>query len=271
MGKGNCGKSEPEYTTECGTKSGGYAKVVSVMESIGLLINLYPACCFGCCMGDCCWCLLIMVTSLMNTIGSSYACCCSKNGNGLKFMGITSIISLILRLIMVIVLITALATLNTEKEDFDACEKKCISNAGIGYWKIDASTCEPGNTDFSSGTPPGTSYTTTCTAYGTLDDWTDYCYCTYMPSMFGAAAYYSDVWTADASSLSTGCEEWCQVHLTYFDPVIQDAVIGYLTVAMVISAIWLVVSIAGSAAGIMGCKAEAGGDAAGGNVVVVAK
>ena len=208
-----------------------------------------------------------MVTSLMNTIGSSYACCCSKNGNGLKFMGITSIISLILRLIMVIVLITSLATLNTEKEDFDACEKKCISNAGIGYWRVDASTCAPGNTNFDSGTPPGTSYTTTCTSVTTLDDWTDYCYCTYMAS---AASYY-DPWTADASFLSTGCEEWCQVHLTYFDPVIQDAVIMYLTVAMVISAIWLVVSIAGSAAGIMGCKAEAGGDAAGGNVVVVAK
>ena len=60
QGKGNCGKSEPEYATECGNKSGGYAKIVSVMESIGLVINLYPACCFACCMGDCC-CTFLML------------------------------------------------------------------------------------------------------------------------------------------------------------------------------------------------------------------
>lgn len=259
MGKGNCGKSEPEYTTECGTKSGGYAKVVSVMESIGLVINLYPACCFGCCMGDCCWCLVIMVTSLMNTIGSSYACCCSKNGNGLKFMGITSIISLILRLIMVIVLITSIATLNTELDDFNACEKKCNSQMGVGYWRDDASTCKEVHTDFLTPGPAGE--TTTCDYSASWDDYSNFCFCSYT-SFTG----YTDSYTLDSS-----CEEWCQFNLSWIDPAIQEAVIEYLTVAMVISAIWLVVSIAGSAAGIMGCKAEAGGDAAGGNVVVVAK
>jgi len=93
------------------------------MESIGGVVNFWPACCM--CGIDCCCCFFIVLVGWVNIIGSSVPACCKKDCCGFGTMAVTSFTALLGRIIMVAVFSIWVHRLNTGLEDYDKCMKKC--------------------------------------------------------------------------------------------------------------------------------------------------
>lgn len=134
MGKGN-GKGECD--SECGKDMGGVnfksapgrragesSCFVVIMESIGTVVNCYPACCFCCFFpGATGWCLCIWIqlSGIASLIGAAVPCCCVKNGKGLIAMIITSLCSLLIRIIMLIIFAYTTSVFGTNLKHYNSC------------------------------------------------------------------------------------------------------------------------------------------------------
>mmetsp|Transcript_17056 Transcript_17056/g.22122 ORF Transcript_17056/g.22122 Transcript_17056/m.22122 type:complete len:116 (-) Transcript_17056:14-361(-) len=107
MGKGNCG-DKGDFKSSGGQCGGKAATGVTVMEAIGTVVNIGPACCIccilGCCGDGCCLCFFTLCGGIANLFGASFPTCCQKNAKALCNMAITSGISLVLRVIVAAVL-----------------------------------------------------------------------------------------------------------------------------------------------------------------------
>lgn len=127
MNAGGCCEKgeETDYKSDVGRQAGCAGIGVLVMESLGCIANLFPAfliCCSSSYCG-CCWCISIVAAGISGLVGSAFPSCGKKNAANLRIMFGTSIVSFIMRLIMVIVLGIIVHNLKTELETYDNCTK----------------------------------------------------------------------------------------------------------------------------------------------------
>lgn len=111
-GKGKCGGdccNVDAYKTEEGKCAAKTGLAGSIFEGIGLVVNLYPACCVCCLMEGAIGvsgfpvCILILAGGIANFVGGIVSCC-KKSMCGLITFTVTSWISLILRIVAMIVI-----------------------------------------------------------------------------------------------------------------------------------------------------------------------
>jgi len=110
-GKGKCGGdccNVDAYSTEEGKCAAKTGLAGSILEGIGLVVNLYPACCVCCMAGGVGLpgmpiCILILLGGIANFVGSIVAVC-KKSMCGLVTFVVTSWISLILRILAMVII-----------------------------------------------------------------------------------------------------------------------------------------------------------------------
>jgi hypothetical protein len=150
---------------------------------------------------------------MLNSIGGCIACCCKHNSCGFTWLLSTSVISLVLRCIMVVSIIVTLASFNTELDDYKTCFPACVTAKTVGYL----------DDEYNSGLVSG---------------------------------LYNGDDTLDTAAYKTWCEIGCENKMTLKDHQWTELAIDYLTIALIISIIYLLVSMAGTAAGFLGRNAE---------------
>lgn len=141
-GKGKCGDdccNVDAYKTDEGKCAAKAGLAGSILEGIGLVVNLYPACCVCCLMEGAVgvsgfpFCILILAGGIANFIGSIISCC-KKSMCGLVTFTVTSYISLILRVVAMIVIGIVTKTVNeyceTDHDDdtFDKDDCESLTN-----------------------------------------------------------------------------------------------------------------------------------------------